>query len=57
MPDATRSQQPKLLDETRNVFRLHHYFIHTVRSYVNWIVTFRTPWTISAFDHHPFPPV
>jgi integron integrase len=40
MSDATRSQQPKLLDEVRNVLRLHHYSIHTERSYVDWIVRF-----------------
>jgi site-specific recombinase XerD len=40
MPDATRSQQPKLRDEVRKVLRLHHYSIHTERSYVDWIVRF-----------------
>lgn len=40
MLDTTRSQQPKLLDEVRNVLRLHHYSIHTERSYVDWIVRF-----------------
>ena len=40
MPDATKSQQPKLLDEVRKVLRLHHYSIHTERSYVDWIVRF-----------------
>lgn len=40
MSDATRSQQPKLLDEVRQVLRLHHYSIHTERSYVEWIVRF-----------------
>ena len=40
MPDSSRSQQPKLLDEVRNVLRLHHYSIHTERSYVDWIVRF-----------------
>ena len=40
MPDTTRSQQPKLLDEVRQVLRLHHYSIHTERSYVEWIVRF-----------------
>jgi hypothetical protein len=38
MPDATRSQQPRLLDEVRQVLRLRHYSIHTERSYVEWIV-------------------
>jgi integron integrase len=40
MPDATRSQQPKLLDEVRRVLRIHHYSIHTERSYVEWSVRF-----------------
>jgi len=40
MPDATRSQQPQLLDEVRKVLRLHHYSMHTERSYVDWIVRF-----------------
>ncbi len=40
MPDATRSQQPKLLDEVPHVLRLHHYSIYTERSYVDWIVRF-----------------
>jgi hypothetical protein len=40
MPDATRSQQPKLLDEVRQVLRFHHYSIHTERSYRDWIVRF-----------------
>lgn len=40
MPDARRSQPPKLLDEVRQVLRLHHYSIHTERSYVDWIVRF-----------------
>ena len=40
MPDATRSQQPRLLDDVRRVLRLHHYSMHTERSYVEWIVRF-----------------
>ncbi len=40
MPAAARMQQSKLLDEVRNVLRLHHYSIHTERSYVDWIVRF-----------------
>jgi len=40
MPDVTRSQQPTLLDEVRQVLRLHHYSLHTERSYVEWIVRF-----------------
>jgi hypothetical protein len=40
MPDATRSQPPKLLDEVRQVLRLHHDSMHTKRSSVEWIVRF-----------------
>ena len=40
MPDATRSQHPKLLDAVQQVLRLHHYSMHTERSYVEWIVRF-----------------
>ena len=35
MPDATRSQQPQLLDDVRPVLRLHHYSRHAERSYVD----------------------
>src|SRR5208282_1335561 len=30
-------ETPKLLVQVRNVLRLHHYSIHTERSYVDWI--------------------
>ena len=40
MPASPRCQQHKLLDEVRQVLRLHHYSIHTERSYVEWIVRF-----------------
>jgi hypothetical protein len=40
MPHTARSQPPKLLDEARQVLRLHHYSIHTERSSVAWIVRF-----------------
>ena len=40
MPDSSKSQQPKLLEQVRQVLRLHHYSIHTERSYVDWIVRF-----------------
>ena len=32
-----QAQAPKLLDQVRNVLRLHHYSIHTERSYIDWI--------------------
>jgi len=35
-----RDRQPKLLDEVRRVLRVHHYSIHTERSYVDWTVQF-----------------
>jgi integron integrase len=40
MAASTTNQQPKLLDQVRQVLRLHHYSIHTERSYVEWIVRF-----------------
>jgi len=40
MPETMRRQQPTLLDDVRKVLRLHHYSIHTERSYVEWIVRF-----------------
>ncbi len=40
MPDSARSHQPKLLDEVRQVLRLHHDSVHTERSSVEWIVRF-----------------
>jgi site-specific recombinase XerD len=40
MPNATQSQPPKLLDKVRKVLRLHHYSIHTERSYVEWVIRF-----------------
>lgn len=38
MSGATRSQQPKLLDEVCKVLRFYYYCLHTERSYVDWIV-------------------
>jgi hypothetical protein len=28
---------PRLIEQVRNVMRLHHYSIHTERSYTDWI--------------------
>jgi hypothetical protein len=36
MRDATGSQPPKLLDEVREVFHLHHYFIPAERCSVKF---------------------
>ena len=33
-PDPSK---PKLLDQARAILRLHHYSIHTERSYLDWI--------------------
>jgi hypothetical protein len=38
MPDATRSQPPKRLDDMRQVLRLHHDSMHTERASVEWLV-------------------
>jgi integrase len=40
MPNATRSQPPKPLDQVRKALRLHHYSIHTEHSYLEWIRRF-----------------
>ena len=40
MPDATRSQQPKLLGDVQQVLRLHDDSMHTERASVEWIVRF-----------------
>ena len=32
-----QQETPRLLDQVRNVLRLHHYSIHTERSYIDWI--------------------
>jgi hypothetical protein len=32
-----QAQSPRLLDQVRDVMRLHHYSIHTERSYTDWI--------------------
>jgi integron integrase len=32
-----QQETPKLLEQVRNVLRLHHYSIHTERSYTDWI--------------------
>ena len=33
----SQAQSPMLLDQVRNVMRVHHYSIHTERSYLDWI--------------------
>ena len=33
----SQEQTPRLLDQVRETMRLHHYSIHTERSYVDWI--------------------
>jgi integron integrase len=40
MPASTRKPPPKLLDDVRQVLRLHHYSIHTECACVEWIVRF-----------------
>jgi site-specific recombinase XerD len=40
MSNTTQNQHPKLLGDVRRVLRLHHYSIHTERSYVEWIRRF-----------------
>ena len=33
----SQDQQPKILDQIRSMMRLHHYSIHTERTYIDWI--------------------
>ena len=32
-----KAEKPRLLDQARAVLRLHHYSIHTERTYLDWI--------------------
>ncbi len=34
---SSQEQTPRLLDQVRETMRLHHYSIHTERSYLDWI--------------------
>ena len=36
-PMQSQDQKPKILDQVRSVMRLHHYSIHTERTYIDWI--------------------
>ena len=33
----SQDQKPKILDQVRSMMRLHHYSIHTERTYIVWI--------------------
>ena len=33
----SQDKKPKIVEQMRNVMRLHHYSIHTERSYVDWV--------------------
>jgi len=33
----SQEQKPKILDQVRSAMRLHHYSIHTERTYIDWI--------------------
>jgi len=33
----SQDQKPKMLDQVRDVMRLHHYSIRTERTYLDWI--------------------
>jgi hypothetical protein len=35
-----QGQNPRNLDQVRQVMRLHHYSLHTERSYLDWIKRF-----------------
>ena len=51
MPDSTKSQQAKLLNQVRQVLRVHHYSIHTERSYVDWIARFVRFHSMGSLEH------
>ena len=34
---SSQEQSPRLMDQVRETMRLHHYSIHTERSYIDWI--------------------
>jgi len=36
----TQGQNPRILDQVWQVMRLHHYSLHTERSYLDWIKRF-----------------
>jgi integron integrase len=40
MVEAPKSQPPRLLDDMRRVLRLHHYSLHTERSYIEWVIRY-----------------
>ncbi len=40
MTDTARNHRSKLLDDVQQVLSLHHYSIHTERSYIEWIIRF-----------------
>jgi len=35
-----QAQTPRLLEQVRNYMRLHHYSIHTERTYIEWITRY-----------------
>ena len=35
-----QGQNPRILDQVRQVMRRHHYSLHTERSYIDWIKRF-----------------
>ena len=37
LPMQNQDQKPKILDQGRSMMRLHHYSIHTERTYIVWI--------------------
>ena len=37
MPMESQDKPPRILDQVRTVMRVHHYSIHTERSYIDWI--------------------
>jgi integron integrase len=39
---ASQEKNPRIMDQTRDVLRLHHYSFHTERTYLDWIKKYIT---------------
>ena len=43
MQTSTQPEEPKLLDQVRDLIRLKHYSIRTEQAYLGWIKRFIRP--------------
>jgi hypothetical protein len=37
-----QEEKPKLLEQVRNIIRLHHFSLHTERTYSDWIKRYQS---------------